>query len=418
MADNVEIAESKLQEVADSLKGIREKIENAGVETSALKIQHEKAWEDFEKKWDALNEARKAEAAEVETLKSQIAEYGAKLTKANSVDEGQATKAMLHKGMLEWARTGKHPVEQGPEMKSAYETEYKTLTVSNNAEGGVFVDPEFTLEIQKQIREFSPVRRLARVTTVQSGQFRVPRRSQFTTAEWTGEIATRPAGTEPRYDSKLIVTHEQTTTIPISRQLLDESAINFEQEIRLEGGEALGANEANGFTNGDGVGKPNGFLVDSEVSSQDTAVSNTLDADDLFDLAYDNLKTQHFNQAAWGMHRSWIKRVRKLKDQEGQYLLEFDGMKSLGVGSPLTLLGRPIVEMPDMPASTGTDGGKKAFVLANWQRFYWIVDSLGMTMIRDPFSAKGSGVVEFQLYSRTGGAVVLPEAGVILAIKA
>lgn len=428
MSENVEVKAEELSKIADAIKDVRSTVDKKGEETQALRDKQEKLWEAHEAKMDELTKAREEEAkarkAESESVEAKLAALGASITKAGAgspADESATRKALAHKGMLEWMRSGKHPVDQGAEVQKAWqdEVEGKTLTVGNNAEGGVFIDPEFTTEIQKNIREFSKVRAAgARVSSTSSGQLRIPVRNSFTSGTWVGETQT-PRGDEsqPGYAQEVITTHEQSVLIPISRQLLDEAAINFESEISGEGAEALAANEGAAFTTGDGNGKPNGFLNDTRVSSQDTAASNTLDADDLFDVAYDNLKTDHFNMAKWGCHRTWIKRFRKLKSSAtGEYLLEFSDRKALTEGSNLTLLGRPVIEMPDMPAATGTDGGKKAFVLANWSKFYWIVDSLGMTMIRDPFSAKGSGAVEFQMFARTGGKVTLPEAGVILTI--
>ncbi len=422
-----EVAE-KLEKIGASISAIRTDFEKKGAEDKETNVKHDKAWEDFEKKMTDMDEARKEEAKErikeKESFDEKLAKFGAALTKAgkgSKSDELVEQKQLAHKAFIEWARTGTAPEDQGDaDIKAAWAAETKTLTASVNTEGGVFIDPEFTTEIQKDIREFSPMRQIGtRISTVRSGQLRIPVRTSFTQAVWTGETQPRNDKSQPKYRQEVINTHEQSVTIPVSRQLLDEAEINFETEVNSEGGEALGANEAAGFTTGDGNVKPNGFLVDTRVSVQDTAVSNVLDADDLFDIVYDNLKTAHLNRSTWGMHRTWIKRFRKLKSSAtGEYLLEFSDRKALTEGTNLTLLGRPVVEMPDMPVSSGTDGGKKAFVLANWFRFYWIVDSLGMTMIRDPFTAKDVGAVEFQMFTRTGGKVTLPEAGVILRIKA
>ena len=266
MADGiVEVKEEQLEEIVTDLKAIRKDAEKESKETQAERDKQEKAWTAYDEKWDELTKTREEETKKTVELEERIAKMGAKMTKISSTgEEIDPQKVMLHKGFIEFARTGTHPTMQGEEMKEAYAAEYKTLTVGNNAEGGVFVDPEFTTEIQKNIREFSPVRQIARISTVRSGELRVPARTQFTTAEWTSEIGTRPSNQEPRYKGLIINTHEQSVKIGISRQTLDEAEINFEQEIRMEGAEGLAANEADGFTNGDGNGKPSGFLVASD----------------------------------------------------------------------------------------------------------------------------------------------------------
>jgi HK97 family phage major capsid protein len=58
----------------------------------------------------------------------------------------------------------------------------------------------------------------------------------------------------------------------------------------------------------------------------------------------------------WLMRRATVGKVRKVKDSNGQYLWQ----PALTAGEPDTLLGRPIVQDPNVPAA-GTSATSVAF---------------------------------------------------------
>jgi len=75
------------------------------------------------------------------------------------------------------------------------------------------------------------------------------------------------------------------------------------------------------------------------------------------------------------------------------------------VGS--TIVGRPFTLMPDMP---DVGAGNYPIAFGDFQRGYLIVDRVSMSVLRDPYSAKRYGAVEFTGYKRVGGQVVLASA--------
>jgi HK97 family phage major capsid protein len=98
-------------------------------------------------------------------------------------------------------------------------------------------------------------------------------------------------------------------------------------------------------------------------------------------------------------------RERKIKDADKNYLWQL----GLVAGQPDRLLGFPVLEAEDMPNMVA---GSLSNAFGNWKEAYQIVDRLGMTILRDPYSKKP--FVEFNARRRVGGDVVNPEALVLL----
>jgi HK97 family phage major capsid protein len=69
----------------------------------------------------------------------------------------------------------------------------------------------------------------------------------------------------------------------------------------------------------------------------------------LIDL-FHALPTFYAQNATWAMNRTTLGAVRKLKDGQGRYLVDIGGMGNTPV---TTLLGRPVLECPDMPDVAG-----------------------------------------------------------------
>jgi HK97 family phage major capsid protein len=81
------------------------------------------------------------------------------------------------------------------------------------------------------------------------------------------------------------------------------------------------------------------------------------------------------------MPRTAMAAVRKLKATgTGNYLW----VESLQPGNPPTILGRPVVEFPDLPAPGSPSLATIAF--GDWSRAYRVFDRVGLEVLRDPFT--------------------------------
>ena len=99
-----------------------------------------------------------------------------------------------------------------------------------------------------------------------------------------------------------------------------------------------------------------------------------------------------------------------LEDGENRPLFNYDLLRD---GGQLVLLGDPIVLMQDLPDLAANS---LSIVLADWRRFYYIIDRFGIRVLRDPYTNKP--YIQFYTTKRVGGSVVNFEAGKILKTKA
>ena len=70
------------------------------------------------------------------------------------------------------------------------------------------------------------------------------------------------------------------------------------------------------------------------------------------------------------------------------------------LGAVMTLLEKPVILMDDMPAIASN---ALSVVYADFARTYTIADRVGISVLRDPYTAKGK--IKYYTTKRTGGAV-------------
>jgi HK97 family phage major capsid protein len=277
--------------------------------------------------------------------------------------------------------------------------ERKVLIAGVNSpnDGGYWTVPEtFVRELQKNLVEFSPMRQVARVTTVSGNPVKLPKRTSNLSAGWVAETSEHSLS-EPAYGQQEIPIFEARVSTEITNELLEDSAFNLASELAQDFAEEFARLEGLAFVSGNGTTAPEGFLTSSAFTT--TSGSTSLDADDLIDL-YHSIPSVYANRGTWLMRREMIGSVRKLSSASG-YLWQ----ESLQPGNPPSLLGRPVVEMPDMPTDDSSPADK-VIAFGDWNRAYRIFDRASLEILRDPFSKARSSIVTFHSRRRLGGALV------------
>lgn len=274
--------------------------------------------------------------------------------------------------------------------------ELKALNISTDTQGGYFAPAEVSSEFLRDLILVSPIRVLASVRQTSAPSVVYPKRTGITNATWRGEVQTRTAS-EPAFGQAEVIVRELNTFVDISNQLLADSAGLAEQEVRLALADDFGQKEGTAFVNGDGVLAPEGFMINADIAYTPSGNASLVTADSLIALAY-ALPTAYRNAATWGMNSKTLGIVRTLKDGQGNYLWQ----PSYQAGQPETILGRPVVELPDMP-----DVAANAFpiILGDFAG-YRIVDRVAMSILSDPYSLAINGMTRIHASRRLGGSVV------------
>jgi HK97 family phage major capsid protein/HK97 family phage prohead protease len=281
-------------------------------------------------------------------------------------------------------------------------TETKSLRLSDDESAGYLAPPEFVAEIDKQITPFSPVRQVATVRNTSRSEVTTLRRTQPASAVWVGEEEER-SETDMKYGANTYPVHELATYVDVSLQMLEDSAIDVAAEIAAEFAEAFGSAEAIAFVKGSGIKRPMGFMVDDTIGQTPSGAAAKITADGLINI-YHAVKSPYRPNAIWGMNSATMAAVRKLKTDMGEYLVQTAGL----AGSPATtLLGRPIVEMPDMP---DISAGEYPIIFGDFRIGYRIFDRLALSIVRDDLTQRTKGRVRFHGRRRVAGGVRRAEA--------
>ena len=282
--------------------------------------------------------------------------------------------------------------------------ERKALTVSNDSTGGYLAPPEYVRELLKTVTEISPIRSIARIRSTGQRSIQIPKRTGQFAAAWVSESGTRSETTGYQVGLEELPAHEHYALVDISEQDLEDTVFDLEAEMQSEFAEQFAKAEGTAFVTGNGVGKPEGFMENGDVSSINSGSAATITADSLISLVH-NIKSDYGRNGTFVFNRSTLAAVRKLKDTAGQYVFQA-GMDLRG-GAMSTILGHPYVEVTDMP-----DIAANAFPVAfgDFRRAYMIVDRVALAVLRDPFTQATTGNVRYIARRRVGGQVVQAEA--------
>lgn len=287
--------------------------------------------------------------------------------------------------------------------------EAKALSAGVGADGGYVVPAETEREIGKRLTALSPIRAISDVRVISAGTYKKPFMTSGPAVGWVAETAARPQTTSPVLAELAFPAMELYAMPAATQTLLDDAAVNIDEWLAIEVEAAFAAQEGTAFVTGDGSGKPKGFLAYDTVAegswewgklgfiatgaSGDFPAANP--ADPLVDLVY-TLKAGYRQNGSFVMNRRTQGAVRKLKDENGQYLWA----PPTAPGAQPSLLGFPVHEAEEMPA---IGAASLSIAFGDFKRGYLVVDRAGVRVLRDPYSAKP--YVLFYTTKRVGGGV-------------
>ncbi|MGE6721079.1 phage major capsid protein [Peribacillus frigoritolerans] len=274
----------------------------------------------------------------------------------------------------------------------------RSLSVGINQAGGYLVPDEFERQLVQKLGEENIMRKLAYVLPTGSGSREIPIPANKGTATWLGE-SEQYVESDITFSQKILNAYKMGTIMQVSEELLNDSAIDIESFVSNTFAQRFGNLEEEAFIKGDGVGKPTGLLQDATAGKVGPTAGIT--ADDVMDVHY-ALPRQYRSKANWILNDSTIKAIRKLKDNDGQYIWQ----PGLTAGQPDLLLGRPVNASSFMPTMAA---GAKSILFGDFSN-YWIADRQGRAMQRLNELYASNGRVGFRMYQRVDGKLIIPEA--------
>lgn len=283
----------------------------------------------------------------------------------------------------------------------------KSLSIAIDPDGGYTVTPVMSNRVITRLYEVDPIRQLASTETISTSAIEWLVDYDQAGAGWEGETTAGAETDTPQIFKKRIPVHVEYAKPRATQTLLEDSAINIEtwlanhvanRFIRLEGA---------AFVSGDGVGKPRGFLTYADYDTAGTdqwgriertnmGAAAALTADGIIDVKY-SLTEQYLQRATWLMNRLTVSAAMKLKNGQGDYIWK----PGLTEDKNSTLEGLPVRMSTTMPTVAAN---AMSVALADWQEAYMVVDRLGITIQRDPYTQKP--YIEFYTRKRVGGDVI------------
>ena len=199
------------------------------------------------------------------------------------------------------------------------------------------------------------------------------------------------------------------TAIKISEELLNDSVFDLPSYIAKEFARRIGTTEEEAFLIGDGKGKPTGiFAATGGAENGATTTGATITFDDVIELFY-SLKSPYRKKAVWILNEQTVKALRKVKDNNGQYIWS----PAVSAGLPDTILNRPYVTSVYAPTIAA---GAKAIAFGDYS-YYWVADRQGRSLKRLNELFAMNGQIGFLASQRVDGKLILPEAVKTLTIK-
>jgi HK97 family phage major capsid protein len=287
--------------------------------------------------------------------------------------------------------------------------EVKALSAGSNPDGGYLVPPEVESQIGKRLTAISPIRSIAGVRTISGNVYKKPFMTAGPAVGWVGETDARTQTTSPTLDELSFPAMELYAMPAATATLLEDSAVNIDEWLGQEVEQVFAAQEGTAFVTGDGSNKPKGFLNYTTVANASWTWGNmgyiasgsagafpaSNPSDVLVDLIY-AVKAGYRQNAVFVMNRKTQSAIRKFKDTAGNYLWQPPAQ----AGGKASLMTFAVIEAEDMPDIAANS---LSIAFGDFNRGYLVVDRTGVTVLRDPYTAKP--YVLFYTTKRVGGGV-------------
>ena len=420
MADNITMNE-ELKNALDALgTAVKQYKDENDARLTAL--EKGKSTAEFDEKLARLEK-------EIERLEKAKSDIEARLNRPGTAGWKHSSRAEAYrKSFVRWLRKEDETPAAGSGDDSgsggddAVETARYT-NVTTGGDGGYAVPENLETTVYNLLREAVPMRSVCSQITIGGNNYSQLVGLHGATGGWVGETDARGATDTPTLTKVNAVMGEIYANPQATQTALDDMCFDVEGWLAQEIAAEFAVMENLAFTSGNGTNKPKGLLAYDKAATKDgTRAFGTLQfiksgaASTLGDYPQDllidlitALKTGHLNGARFMMNRTTLAAIRKLKDDNDNYLWQ----PGLQAGVPSMLLGYPVTVNDDFD-----DVGANNFPIAfgNFAAAYAIVDRIGIRMLRDPYTNKP--MVGFYTTKRVGGMLKDSEAVKLIKVAA
>ena len=354
------------------------------------------------------------------TLETSLNEQATKAAAAALNGPGAAPVDPEYSGLFaSYMREGSRDQEE--KLKAAQKTGVRAaMSEGSNPDGGYTTPIEWDRTVTGRLKLISPIRGEAQVISISKAGFTRLFTDRSLGSGWVGETASRPATSTPQFTSLAFGLGELYANAAASQQLLDDSEVDMEKWLTGEIETEFSRQEGIAFLAGDGLNKPHGVLTYVEgaanaarhpwgpIAKVVSGAAAGLTTDGIVNAVY-ALPAMYEPNAKFFLNRSSLGNVRKLKDGQGNYIWQ----PTYVAGQPSTLVGRPVIDVPDMP---NVVANAVAVLFGDMAETYLVIDRIGVRVLRDPYTNKP--FICFYVTKRVGGGVQNPDAMKAVVVSA
>lgn len=219
--------------------------------------------------------------------------------------------------------------------------------------GGHTVPTSFYDQLVEHLIEVSGIMQAGPtiLRTTSGENLQIPKTTAHGTAAITSENSAITAS-DSTFGQATLGSYKYGRLVQVSRELVEDTAVDLLGYLARDCGRSVGNAFGAHAVTGTGSGQPAGVVTGSTAGVTGAAsVAGVFTADNLIDLFYSVISPYRASTScAWLMRDATVAAIRKLKDQNDQYLWQ----PSLVVGAPETLLGKPIYTDPNVAAVAAT----------------------------------------------------------------
>jgi HK97 family phage major capsid protein len=366
----------KRNELLDEMDGL---LESAKTETRALKDEEVTRFEDIKKEIASIDKTiqLKEESRGIDKMEE--------IKVVNKEEEVRALEVAEEKRFLEFVKG-----------------DFRALDAASN---GSVIPTNIANKIIDKVRELSPIYSQATIFNVGGDlQFPVYDYTQHTSAYATEfQDLTVSGGT---FTNVKLTNFIIGSLAKVSRSLMNRSDFDVLGYIVSAVAKSIAEFLEKELIVGT-AGKMTGIL--SAPNGVQTAAVATLAADDIIDLQM-TVPEVYQAGAVFIMHKNVLKALRKLKDANGQYILNTDVTSAFG----FSLLGKPVYVTESMPNAIAT--GNKAIAYGDMSGLYVkLAQNVEVQVLNELFAAQhATGIAAFV---ECDSKIVEPQKLAVLTVK-
>lgn len=291
---------------------------------------------------DAEKKASEAKSAEeVTELKDRIKGLEERLVNAGKESKADTKGAYKNTNEYKMLNT---LAQYGEQVGLAKLDAKDAQRIGVGEDGGYLVQEGWANEILDEVRDFSPIRQYARIWTERKNTLNIPVSKSVPMARYENEMD-KAKEDIAKFGTEKLVAFRQAISVPVTKDLLNFSSFDIASLVNKYVAEGYAISEGNKFVLGEGGKEPEGFMTDARIERINTGQAEALTFDNVIELA-GKMKAGYLTKnLKYFFNLDTLSKLRTMKTEHGDYI-----WRAGGESMPSTINGFGYVLVQDMPS--------------------------------------------------------------------